>query len=29
VPYGELEAEGYGQYKKLFDGADNEREVAR
>src|SRR5580704_10213361 len=29
VPYGDLETEGYGQYKKLFDGAENEEEVAR
>ena len=29
VPYEDLEAEGYGQYKKLFEGAANGREVAR
>jgi peptide-methionine (R)-S-oxide reductase len=29
VPYADLEVEGYGQYKKLFDGAENEEEVAR
>jgi peptide-methionine (R)-S-oxide reductase len=29
VPYGDLETEGYGQYEKLFDGAENEREEAR
>jgi peptide-methionine (R)-S-oxide reductase len=29
VPYEELEAEGYGLYKKLFDGAETEKEVAR
>jgi peptide-methionine (R)-S-oxide reductase len=29
VPYGDLESEGYGQYKKLFDGAGSEEEVAR
>ena len=28
VPYEELEAEGYGQYKKLFDGTVTEEEVA-
>ena len=29
VPYEDLEAEGYGQYKKLFEGAANGQEVAR
>ena len=29
VPYEDLEAEGYGQYKALFEGAANGREVAR
>jgi peptide-methionine (R)-S-oxide reductase len=29
VPYADLEAEGYGQYKKLFEGAVNSQEVAR
>ena len=29
VPYEDLEAEGYGQYKTLFEGAANGREVAR
>jgi len=29
VPYEDLEAEGYGRYKKLFDGAGSEEEVAR
>jgi peptide-methionine (R)-S-oxide reductase len=29
VPYEDLETEGYGQYKKLFDGAENEKEEAR
>ena len=27
VPYEDLEAEGYGQYKKLFDGPVTEKEV--
>jgi peptide-methionine (R)-S-oxide reductase len=29
VPYEDLEAEGYGKYKKLFDGAATEGGVAR
>jgi peptide-methionine (R)-S-oxide reductase len=29
VPYAELEAEGYGTYKKLFEGAVTEEEVAQ
>lgn len=29
VPYAELETEGYGTYKKLFEGAVTEEEVAR
>ena len=29
VPYDELEAEGYGRYKKLFEGPTGSREVAR
>ncbi len=29
VPYEDLEAEGYGQYKKLFEGAATGQEVAR
>ncbi len=29
VPYEDLEAQGYGQYKKLFEGAANGQEVAR
>jgi peptide-methionine (R)-S-oxide reductase len=29
VPYEDLEAEGYGQYKNLFEGAVNGQEVAR
>jgi peptide-methionine (R)-S-oxide reductase len=29
VPYEDLEAEGYGQYKGLFEGAVNGQEVAR
>jgi peptide-methionine (R)-S-oxide reductase len=29
VPYEELEAEGYGQYKKLFDGPRNPKEMVR
>jgi peptide-methionine (R)-S-oxide reductase len=29
VPYDELEAEGYGRYKKLFEGPRGSREVAR
>ena len=29
VPYAELEAEGYGAYKTLFDGAVTEEEVAQ
>jgi peptide-methionine (R)-S-oxide reductase len=29
VPYADLEAEGYGQYKELFDGTENQKEVAR
>jgi peptide-methionine (R)-S-oxide reductase len=29
VPYADLEAEGYGQYKGLFDGPKEEREVVR
>ena len=29
VPYADLEAEGYGAYKKLFDGAVTGEEVAR
>jgi peptide-methionine (R)-S-oxide reductase len=29
VPYEDLESEGYGQYKKLFDGSENQEEVAR
>lgn len=27
IPYEDLEAEGYGQYKALFDGADGQREA--
>ena len=27
VPHEDLEAEGYGQYKKLFDGPVTEKEV--
>ena len=29
VPYAELEAQGYGAYKKLFEGAVTKEEVAR
>jgi peptide-methionine (R)-S-oxide reductase len=29
VPYGDLEAEGLGEYRKLFDGASNEKEVTQ
>jgi len=29
VPYEDLEAEGYGEYKKLFDGRTEGQEVAR
>jgi peptide-methionine (R)-S-oxide reductase len=29
VPYEELEAEGYAEYKKLFDGAETQEEVAQ
>jgi peptide-methionine (R)-S-oxide reductase len=29
VQYDDLEAEGYGKYKRLFDGADKEMEVER
>jgi peptide-methionine (R)-S-oxide reductase len=29
VPYEDLEAEGYAEYKKLFDGAATEEEVAQ
>ena len=29
VPYEDLEAEGYGQYKELFEGAGKGQEVAR
>ena len=29
VPYEELEAEGYGEYTKLFDGGANKEEVAQ
>ena len=29
VPYEDLEAEGYGQYTKLFDGGATKEEVAR
>jgi peptide-methionine (R)-S-oxide reductase len=29
VPYAQLEAEGYGAYKKLFEGAPTEEEVAQ
>ena len=29
VPYDELEAEGYGRYKKLFEGPKGSREVVR
>jgi peptide-methionine (R)-S-oxide reductase len=29
VPYVDLDAEGYGQYKKLFDEPENRKEVAR
>ena len=29
VPYEDLEAEGYGQYKELFDGPVDTEEVAR
>ena len=29
VPYGDLEAEGYGEYRKLFDGASSEEEVTQ
>ena len=29
VPYEDLEAEGYGQYKGLFDDPQNTEEVAR
>jgi peptide methionine sulfoxide reductase MsrB len=29
VPYEELEAEGYGEYKELFDGAPSEEGVAK
>ena len=28
VPYGDLEAEGYGEYTELFDGPANTKEVA-
>jgi hypothetical protein len=28
VPYEDLEAEGYGEYTKLFDGGANKEEVA-
>jgi peptide-methionine (R)-S-oxide reductase len=28
IPYEELEAEGYGQYKRLFDGAENGQEAS-
>jgi peptide-methionine (R)-S-oxide reductase len=27
VPYGDLEAEGYGQYRKVFDGTSTEEET--
>ena len=29
IPYGELEAEGYGQYKRFFEGANKKEEVER
>jgi peptide-methionine (R)-S-oxide reductase len=29
VPYADLETEGYGEYKKLFEGAVTEEEVAQ
>jgi peptide-methionine (R)-S-oxide reductase len=29
VPYGDLEAEGLGQYRKLFEGASSEKEVTQ
>jgi peptide-methionine (R)-S-oxide reductase len=29
IPYEELEAEGYGKYKRVFDGAGKEEEVER
>jgi len=29
VPYDDLEAEGYGEYKKVFDGPTEEKEVAQ
>ncbi len=29
VPYGDLEAEGYGRYKRLFDGATGQEEEIR
>jgi peptide-methionine (R)-S-oxide reductase len=29
VPYDDLEAEGYGEYRKLFDGTVTEKEVAK
>ena len=29
IPYEDLEAEGYGEYKKLFEGADQGKETTR
>jgi peptide-methionine (R)-S-oxide reductase len=29
VPYQDLEAEGYGEYRKIFDGATNQEGVDR